>query len=54
MHKKSGASTLSLPLPTRPANQQARAVAINQTNELVAVSNNLGDVTIRIRAVSRI
>ena len=43
VHKKSGASTLS----HYPANQQARAVAINQTNGHVAVSDNLGDVTIR-------
>ena len=43
IHKKSGASTLS----HYPANQQARAVAINQTNGHVAVSDNLGNVTIR-------
>ena len=43
IHKRSGASTLS----HYPANQQARAVAINQTNGNVAVSDNLGNVTIR-------
>ena len=43
IHKKSGASTLS----HFPPNQQARALAINQNNGHLAVSNNLGRVSIR-------
>ena len=43
INKKSGASTLS----HYPANQQARAVAINATNGHVAISDNLGNVSIR-------